>query len=463
MSAAGPVTSEDRQEFAGDLGRRESTVTLATWLGTHLSAFPTALVVILVLASLLNPIQPITEERVSYGNPILLMRLATAGVAWALGLWGLLQVASPRRLLYSLPGLLLFGLAAVLLCSALLADESTRTISLASALILAGYLIFLASTIATLGLRRTLWATCAGSVIYLLIAWFVFLAFPSVGHFYEYTDATSTVTRMGGVAHPNAIAREAAVSLVIFLGLLRFRGESGLEQAFLDSASPATYVRTIVVSAVIVLILATLVATISRTAILAGVAGVVMLLFDKLYSRVGVLLGLAACCLLISAFLYSTVVKQKSLDSSATTLVTKSGDVEELTSLTGRTLIWAEAIELIRQQPLTGYGLDSAASVMTKEAVGTHSLILHVLFSGGVLAGALMAILLVMTVGLALFSQEPLYRGLATYIFVSGLVEDTLFSSFPCQLTLAFLAMMLARTQASVLSDASTEAGPAVG
>ncbi|MEO1614311.1 MAG: O-antigen ligase family protein [Planctomycetota bacterium] len=432
-------------------------VTLAGWLSGHVAAFPLTLAVTLCLASVLNPIQPVTEERVSFGNPMLLMRLATAGLGWVLGLWGIVQMVSARRQLLTLPGVLLIGLVTILLGAAVLANEETKTISLACALILGGYLMLLASCISTLGIERTARATFLGSAIYLLIAWFVFLFFPSVGRFYEYTDATTTVTRMGGVAHPNAIAREAAVALVVFCGLLRFRGagfrgavgRNGAE----DRSPPLSTISKVAIVGVLVLILATLVATISRTSVLAGAAGVAMLFFDKLYSRRGVLLAMCGAGVLLTGFIYSSATSRDSLNSSATALVTKSGDVEELTSLTGRTQIWSEAMELISRRPLTGYGLDSAASVMSKEAVGTHSLILHVIFSGGVVAGVFLAGLLFLTLGLAVFSKEPLFRGLATYVLVSGLVEDTLFESFPCQLTLLFIGMMFASGQSSVVKN----------
>ena len=70
-------------------------------------------------------------------------------------------------------------------------------------------------------------------------------------------------------------------------------------------------------------------------------------------------------------------------------VVTKTGDVTELTSATGRTEIWAEAIRLIGERPLTGYGLNSSPALMEDFSYHTHNLVLHATFSGGVVAGLL--------------------------------------------------------------------------
>ncbi|MEM0926139.1 MAG: hypothetical protein AAGJ83_08890, partial [Planctomycetota bacterium] len=207
MSVAGmpTVTAETARAGSTEPGDSSSAkLSVIQWLRERIAIYPVLMMITLGAATLLNPIQPVTDERVSSSNPILLMRLGTAGMAWVVGLWGFCQTSSARRLLHSIPGWLLVGLSLSFLIASFLSGESTRMISFASALILGGYLLLLTSAVATLGLSRTLWATLGGSIVYLVVAWVIFLLFPSLGKFYEYTDATSTVIRMGGVAHPNA-------------------------------------------------------------------------------------------------------------------------------------------------------------------------------------------------------------------------------------------------------------------
>ena len=81
---------------------------------------------------------------------------------------------------------------------------------------------------------------------------------------------------------------------------------------------------------------------------------------------------------------------------------------------------------------------------MSVESTGTHNLLLHNIFCGGVIAGVLTIALLVITLYHAITSQVPLYRGIATYVLVAGLVEDTLFESFPSVLTILWIVVLLA-------------------
>ena len=429
-----------------DSGR---TLTYGSMLFGSTAIVPVAVSITLVLAALANPIQPLADSRVSVGDPMLLLRLTVAGLAWLIGLWGVLNSPKVRSVFKSLPGAAVLLVAVLLLLTSVFATEETLMISRASALILLGYVMFMATAVATVGVRSVVVAFLIGSAMYLGIAWAAFLFVPSFGQFFEYTDATTAVMRMGGVAHPNTIAREAAVALVVCLAMIRSRRVGGTREGVKRTASSNRLHERIQLRHVgwvllVGLILATLVATLSRTSVLAAIAGVIMLMFDKLYSRRGALVIVVVAIFALAGFFYIALTSTESVGDAATAALTKSGDVQELTSLTGRTDIWAEALSLIAERPLTGYGLDSAASVMSEESVGTHNLMLHVLFSGGVLVGLVMFVLVVMTTYIALASRQPLFRGIATYVLVSGLVEDTLFGSFPCPLTLLWIVVLMA-------------------
>ncbi|MCC9600659.1 O-antigen ligase family protein [Stieleria sp. JC731] len=409
-------------------------LTVGARLRTQLRIVPVAIVVVGFLAAFLNPIQPVSDSRVSPTNPVLLLKLLGAASAWGIGLWGVLRSATMRQMLGRIPAITLLCLAGVFILAGIVSPSDSRTISVAAALILLGYLLFILATLSTIGFENFARVLLLGLAVYLFLAWGVFLLWPSFGQFHEYVDATTTVARMGGVSHPNAIAHEASTAILIALAF--WRGNN------CDDANRRSFYWLCTIA--IVLAAVTLLATISRTAMLATAAAAVMLFFDKLYSRLGAVLAVGIA---IVGLGFVGVVGLTSTDATLESLagrVTKSGDVEELTSFTGRTDIWQEAIGWISQRPLVGYGMDSAASVMSSEAVGTHNLLLHVIFSGGIVAGALMLVLLLATLVIAFSSHQPLLRGIATYVLVSGLVEDTLLPSFPCALTLLWAAILMA-------------------
>ena len=401
---------------------------MVEWCRGH----PLAILAVLFLAAVLNPIQPQSEERASGMNPLVLSKLAVAGAATALGCWGLLNSQRIRRALVSVPGALLASLAMVLLVTSAFAIEDSATIARASSLIFGGYIAFVLTSSATVDLHRLTLAMSIGCLFFLLVTWALFLLVPSVGVFMEYTGNADTVARMGGTNHPNAIGREAVVALMLCIAMLR--------PGTLRESRPLVRVLLYFVA---LLALATMVPTYSRTSIMAGVLAVGAMLFDQLWNRLGAVLAGSLIVVGLVAVLVVGVLSQSDAEDSVLSAVTKSGDAEELTSFTGRTTIWAEAIDWIRQRPWTGYGLDSAASVMSKEATGTHNLLLYITFSGGVIAGLILIGLLILTGYHAVSSQVPLFRGVATYVLISGLVEDTLIESFPAMLTLLWILMLL--------------------
>ncbi|TWT94527.1 O-Antigen ligase [Stieleria varia] len=422
----------------------------------RVALFPFATLVIFALVAVFNAIQPADGERVSGLTPVLASKLLVAGAATALGGWGLLQSVRVRRCLVSVPGALLSTLAILLVGTAMLANGDWAMISRASALIFCGYLVFTVTALVLVSAQDTARAMVVGGGVFLAITWALFLFVPSIGVFHEYTnDGTSTVPRMGGTNHPNGVAREAMVTVILCIALLRAgRLRESIPMLRWSWGS------------LLLLAVATLAATYSRTSILAGGVAIGAMLFDKLWGRYGAILVSGFAIMGLTGILVAGIMAPGDAGDSALSAVTKSGDVEELTSLTGRTTIWSEAIDWILQKPLTGYGMDSASSVMTKEAVGTHNLLLHVTFSGGVIAGLILITLLAMTAYHAAASQEPLVRGICTYVLVSGLVEDTLFESFPATLTLLWIMALIGPlvrswNEASIAQQPSPDAADA--
>ncbi|EMI40655.1 O-antigen ligase family protein [Rhodopirellula sp. SWK7] len=426
------------------------------------AAMPWIIGLVLIGAAALNPLDFITGaseyDRATSSTGIqTLLKLGLAGAATLVGVMGLLLSPRTRRLLNSVPGAALMALGFVFCCTSVFSAPEVRIISVASALIYVGYLLFITTALATIGAKRVTIYLVIGSTFYLLFTWSLFILVPEKGTFTEYTSATETVTRMGGTGHPNIIAKVAVATGLMGLALLTGRSsepsprgseieqlESKPDDDLLAITTCGPWWRLIWIG-VITISAATTFATLSRTAILAGVAAAGVMLINRFYGRGGLAVAITSVASVsVIVLVISLWSGEGPFSQSAVGVVTKSGDVEELTSLTGRTVIWEEAIELIAERPFTGWGLDSAATVMSIEATGTHNLLLHVWFSAGLIACCLMVGLLGWSLLFGVTSSHEWIRGVMVFVLISGLVEDTILESFPTMLTLLWIVGLLA-------------------
>lgn len=439
---------------SADLTRPTSVAADAVIERPHRSTFLSrATLVILFLATAMNPIQIIfPDAEIDRGidgfEPITLAKLGIAALAVTVGAWGFLNGAAVRRLFATVTGTLLAMLAFTFVVTSIFAFADAAAISRAASLIFLSYVLFIAVAVTIVDLRQIAAAMALGSILYLLATWMVYLAMPSIGHFIEYTDSFNSVIRMGGTAHPNGIAREACIMMILCGCFLRP-----------GSWSEHRPMMRCLLWMALVLGLATLSQTMSRTAMAAGSVAGVALIWDRLWTRAGMTAVMAGAAIGLVIFLAGLLVSrdQSGADRIAAYL-TKSGSVDEITSLTGRTDIWAEAIGLISQRPISGWGLDSAASLMGEHAMGTHNLVLHVLFSGGIFSALILVALLIATAVTAWTSSQPIFRAIAAYIFVSAILEDTLVESFPTCLTMLWVTLLL-HPSAMAIRNAAFQTG----
>ncbi|MCC9641964.1 O-antigen ligase family protein [Rhodopirellula sp. JC740] len=434
--------TEPSSRIAGEHREADSTHEFSSQASSFSGWIAWAVFVVVMLAMFINPIEPKTsaefDRATSSLNVLTLAKLGLAGLATFWG--GLAFLVSPRTrgILFSLPGLGLLCLGIVFTLTSLFAIEQNATISRASALIYLGYVLFTAMALATLGPRKLVAAVVCGSCLYMLVTWGLFVLVPELGTFEEYVSATETVKRMGGTGHPNNIAKNAIT--IVLVGVAMYLGRT---DSITSVGIRGSWKRLFLIG-VITLAVATVIATLSRTAMLAGFAAAGVLLIDRLYGRGGMAVGiLAVASGAVLVLGISLFTGEGPFSETAVSAVTKSGDVEEITSLTGRTTIWEEALSFIVQRPLTGYGMDSAASVMSREATGTHNLLLHVTFSAGVIACGLMLLLLGWSLVFGTTSPQEWIRAVLVYVLVSGLVEDTILESFPTTLTMLWFAALL--------------------
>lgn len=376
------------------------------------------------------------EESVGLDS-VVAVKLALAGLCGLVALVGLASMPTARYLLGRGPGLLLVGLGGVLIATSAFAVPEVATVSRIASVLMGVYLGFAAVSLSVLGGRSMMRALLCGLIVNVLANWVIYLGFESIGVFTEDLGDGVLVRRMGGLGHPNAIARAAVLSSLIVVAIGRWRGREngGLRGSFWSPGAAAVHLLT----------LATLYATVSRTAVVAGAAGVAMMVLDRLWSRRGAALGIAGLAALLIAVGFGWMWRDHAARTGGGVVgaVTKTGDVSELTTATGRTEIWTEAIRLIAGRPLTGYGLNSAPVMLEDFSYHTHNALLHAAFSGGIVAGAVMALLLLWNAVFGLTDREAWVRGITAFLLVSCLFEDTVLETFAGPPTIVWMVVLL--------------------
>lgn len=390
---------------------------------------------------------------------VVVSKLGISALCGLVALVGLATMPTARALLLGGPGLVLVGLGGVFIVTSLFAVPVIATVSQIASVLTLVYIGFAAVTLETLGLRKIAIAMLIGLILNLIANWLVFTFVKSIGVFIEDLGDGLEVTRMGGLGHPNAIARLAVMSSLIVIAMGRWKDwRAGSSESESESESDtesdhgggfaawrASFFSPLAI-AVHLLTIVTVVATYSRTATFAGVLAVAIMVCTDFWSRRGLaaILASAAMVLLIGgATMMWRGQDAKLANQSLLGSVTKSGEISELTSATGRTTIWAEVIRLIQLRPATGYGLNSAPVMLEDFSFHTHNSLLHAAFSGGLVAGLLMLMLLIWNVIFGLTDPDGFIRSVTLFLLISGLFEDTVIETFAGPSTLVWFVVLL--------------------
>ncbi|MEM9644222.1 MAG: O-antigen ligase family protein [Planctomycetota bacterium] len=362
------------------------------------------------------------------------LKLVVSAIAGIVGLLGFVTSERVRHALSTLPGAGLVALGCVVLATSAVALDEVANVCRAAAIIYCIFVLFIPTAIAVLKLRTIVLMILAGLTMHMVVSWILYIFVPSIGVFEEELAGSTFVPRMSGTAHPNSVGRVGVLSIVICLALLRAYKLPEL------SSRGKWIVRGLVLLGII-----TAIQTMSRTAMAAGVASAIVMQWDRLLTRTGALIGLIAVPVVLAGFLVIGLSSHSDrIDDVVVSMGTKTGDATELTSATGRTVIWEVAIGLIQERPWTGWGLNSAPILLSEFSQHTHNLVLHVFFSGGIIAGGIAIILVLWTGIVGLLSREPLVRGVCAYVLVSGCFEDTVMETFPFSSTLLWFIALLA-------------------
>ncbi len=179
----------------------------------------------------------------------------------------------------------------------------------------------------------------------------------------------------------------------------------------------------------------------SRTSVIALVLAIVSVYFlsPRIERWFVLLLGI----LFLALFLYIADIEY------LLSLISRSGDAEEIMTGTGRTHIWETALHLIHEHPFTGYGYASTTFILPQYAseIGhvpstTHNIFLQILFNMGY--PALFVFLLIFAVKFyyALRYQDVLKLSLMMFILIGGLTEPSIFRGVAGMSALMFAMVM---------------------
>lgn len=333
-----------------------------------------------------------------------------------LGSYGLQRIwAQPGmlRLMFTIPGVLLTGVAGWLMVTSLLSDSPF--VSFASALASAACIWGAMAGGLQIGPERVTGICGAACLAFLAGSWILWIIDREAATFLEPIDNGEFVSRFGGLSHPNAIGQYSGLALLIvnglFLPVAKRKGDRILVFGMFALAGIS-----LVACASRTSILATLICFtfLNRKSLLRASAMVVMLV-----------LGIVG---LISFIVLSTQpgIDQK-IGQRLVNLVSKSGTIEELASGTGRIQIWTESAKLIAKRPLTGYGAATSKDLLADYTRYTHNMLLNVGLSGGLIPMFLLGAALLYGFTQMWSAPQPLADSLFLFLFLNGLAENVCF------------------------------------
>ncbi len=383
---------------------------------------------LIVVVTLLNAADlSVGKDKVGLDAQVVLKLI---GIAFA-GIYGGIGFITDRRVrdvLQSFPVFWVVIIIAMYFVSS--AFSLDPKVSLASTISLVAVLLLTVRALVQIGIMPVLNAIFVGMALFNVFSWIVFFVWPEVGVLKEPLPEGKFAYRMSGLAHSNVLGQYSG--LTVLLGTIMF---------FTYKKHSVWRVGVMVVA------LGALIGSLSRTSLVATVIGLVVayrrVFFKPQYLQRYVVASMAG---IFALMLVSTQVDIGAKIKEKMSIVSKSGDADELTSATGRSEIWAYAIRLISQRPLTGYGAATSKHYLARYSSYTHNMILNVAFSTGVVGGFACLIMVLGRIRAMLSISHPLADGILAFIIVNGFFENVIFAiitGMPTMLWILALSWLL--------------------
>lgn len=334
------------------------------------------------------------------------------GIA-AAGLYGAIGFSTDRRVRDILQSFPIFWLVIIIALYFVAAVFSiTKVISFVSAISMVAILLMTVTALVQIGTMPVLNAIFAGMAFFNIFSWIVYFVWPEIGVLAEPLPEGKFAYRMSGLAHANTLGQ--CTGLTVVLGTIMY----------------FTYQkRSLLRVGLIVIAAAALVNSLSRTSLVATVFALAVayrhvFLKREYFSRyvLALIVGVMAIMVISTQVDIGAKIKEKM------TLVSKSGDADELTTATGRAEIWAYTIMLIKKRPLVGYGAATSKYFLADYSQYTHNMILNVAFSTGIVGGFVMLVMVLGRIRAMMTVSHPLADGILVFIIINGLFENVMFS-----------------------------------
>lgn len=429
MSISPQETSADRLERVL-AQRREGVTTSQKFMGLLQYPLETCVGMLALFGCAFFNLSDLTvsgADKVSLDFQVLikLMLLGAFGVYGGIGLLTHLKV---RQMLFSFPIMWMVIILGFFVLS--VPGSVTPKESLASTISIGCVLLGTTRALVEIGVRNILKTVFYAGAVFLFTSWLLFLFVPSLGVFQEPITEGQFVARMSGMSHPNTLGQFAGITIVIGLLLYRVYGEFSKFRAF-----------------IVLMAIGALLGSVSRSSLFATMVGVLVIyrasVFDRRYLIYLLWIGVLGC---VGLMALSLVTDLGALIESKLATVSKSGDAEELTTATGRAEIWAYAIKLIAEEPLTGYGATTSKWYLSDYSLYTHNLLLNVAFSTGVFGGFACLCMIIGRVVSFFRVEHPVSDALIAFVVINGLFENVIFSIL-CGMPTIIWILALAATQ----------------
>ena len=264
----------------------------------------------------------------------------------------------------------------------------------------------------------------AAIALFCIISIVVYFAIPEFGHYVYWVNEERFVSpRLAGIAgSANNMALIAAFSLVV-IGLYA-REFHRINVFFAPLAG---------LISLIALLMTNSRGPLAGTLIILFI--VYMLRWRRLYAAVAMFsVGLLALAIILpkgEAFLFK--------------MVSRSGDVGEITSFTGRTEIWHAVLKLASAEPWMGYGYASSVFVLPQHAseVGfatshAHNVFLQLLLTTGIIGVALFVVAYITVLIRAAVQRDRIVFAMLLFVLFNGITESSGFTTLANICTFAF-------------------------
>lgn len=351
----------------------------------------------------------------------LMARLGGTALAGLIGIYGFLCMPRVQKAMFTFPGAWVTGIAVCYVAGTAFSDHKSEAVP--HLITFACIFLFTPTAFHVMGTRRFIEVTLLALLTSLVASWFLYLFMPEYGMRLEVTDGATGegVMRMSGASHPNTLAGLSGLTLMIVVYL------------FLEKRMSFRWAVPFVV-----LCLATYVFTQTRVAAVSAVLAIAFAYRGAMLKSKVLPMTVTLAVLAVAGFTYVALAGTGGVGAES---LTRSGNVEEITSFTGRNEIWAFVAEKIGESPVVGYGPGVAKTLLARKEMllHPHNVVLSLAVTGGVICGLFGLMMFLHQLWIALGSKARLVVMLTIFIFLNSLTEAFIFDYIPGTSTMLWL------------------------